>query len=82
MDTNNVFFKSSGLLMDGGSGDFTEDPWFSSASNPGFLMEAEQSMGNVLAVPPGLLAWETMLNSCEEERPTDVPRRNSAVKTA
>lgn len=46
-----MFFKSAGLLRDCGSGDFTEDTWFSSATNPGFLMEAEQSMDNVVVAP-------------------------------
>lgn len=40
--------------MDGGSGDFTEDARFSSASNPAFLVEPWQLVGNVLPVPPGL----------------------------
>lgn len=37
-------------------------------------------MGNVLAVPPGLLAWESTLNGYGEERPADAPGRNCAVK--
>ena len=76
-----MFFKSSGLLMDGGSGDFTEGTQFSSASHPGLLVEAEQSAGNVLAVPPGLLAWESASNGHGEERPAGAPGRNCAVKT-
>lgn len=56
--------------MTGGPGGFT---WFSSASNPGFLLEAKQSMGKVL------VAWESTLNGHGEERPADAP---GTVRTA